>query len=554
MCENMNCMTVIVGKAASQTGHVLVAHNEDDPGHVVVRHAYVPCADHAAGELIPCEEGLASIPQVSHTLGFYWSEFVAEKGGLTAADAFYNDCGVVITSNSMGDSKEDSEDPSVVKNGGLGYVLRRALAERAQSARDGARILMELINEWGYAPSGRAYTIADKDEAFMFQLVRGRHYIGARIPDDAVAVMPNHYNFHTLSDCPEMFYPEDIVSYAVQKGWYDPSLGTFDFADAYQAEASWHNRGNTLRQQYGQAIILDRKWDWTKDGLPFCVFPDRKIGIDTLAEVMSTHYKGTDDDVDFYGPGLSPHYAPYKKGTRRICTGTTLESAIYELAEEAKETKVYVCMGRPCQVPYFPIKPLKQLPESMKENVDASEMLKTHLNPHSGVTEASKTLRGRFRFLCCRQEMIFDRAADKMLPVLKGILNEGKQRNDYDAFMLEALNEVENFVKDNFEDTGLIKIEALERSTENVTVAFEAKEAPAEDTLCFGIEFTQMIEAFSKATPGSLHLNPDGLWTAVFPLKPMLDLLPFSGKQEMWLGGRTEGGKSFACCGVVNII
>ena len=34
----MNCMTLIAGKAASATGHVLVGHNEDDGGHVVVRH------------------------------------------------------------------------------------------------------------------------------------------------------------------------------------------------------------------------------------------------------------------------------------------------------------------------------------------------------------------------------------------------------------------------------------------------------------------------------------------------------------------------------------
>ena len=207
----MNCMTVIVGKAVSASGRVLVAHNEDDPGHVIVRHAIVPAADHAPGELIPAEKGLARIPQVPHTLGYYWVEYVEDEGGVTAADAYLNECGVVITSNSMGWSKEADDDPNVVKDGGIGYVLRRALAERAHTAREGAHVLMALIDEWGYAPSGRAYTIADKNEAFMFQLVRGRHYVGARVPDDAVVVMPNHYTCHTLSDCPEMFDSKDIV-------------------------------------------------------------------------------------------------------------------------------------------------------------------------------------------------------------------------------------------------------------------------------------------------------------------------------------------------------
>ena len=63
--ENMmNCMTVIVGKAVSESGRVLVAHNEDDPGHAITRHVLVPAAKHPAGELIPAEKGLARIPQL----------------------------------------------------------------------------------------------------------------------------------------------------------------------------------------------------------------------------------------------------------------------------------------------------------------------------------------------------------------------------------------------------------------------------------------------------------------------------------------------------------
>lgn len=76
-----------------------------------------------------------------------------------------------------GTSRESADNAACVKDGGIAYNLRRALAERAQTARDGARILMELVDEWGYAPSGRAYTIADQSEAFMFQLARGRHYM-----------------------------------------------------------------------------------------------------------------------------------------------------------------------------------------------------------------------------------------------------------------------------------------------------------------------------------------------------------------------------------------
>ena len=198
----MNCMTIIVGKNASATGRVMVGHNEDDGGHIAVRHTVVPPMHWPEGTLLPAEQGRARIPQAVHTLGYYWVEFRTDEMGLSNSDMFYNDHGVLIVSNSMGTSRESMEDVSGLRDGGLAYNLRRALAERATSAREGAKLLMELVETWGYAPSGRANTIADKDEAFMFQLVHGRHYVGARVPDDHIVVMPNFYNFHTLHDCP----------------------------------------------------------------------------------------------------------------------------------------------------------------------------------------------------------------------------------------------------------------------------------------------------------------------------------------------------------------
>ena len=127
----MNCMTLIAGKAASATGHVLVGHNEDDGGHVVVRHGWVPPRDWEKGAVMPAEEGCALLPQVAHTLGYYWVEYRKDVMGLSNADGFVNERGVVIVSNSMGTSREGMENADCVKDGGVAFNLRRALAERA---------------------------------------------------------------------------------------------------------------------------------------------------------------------------------------------------------------------------------------------------------------------------------------------------------------------------------------------------------------------------------------------------------------------------------------
>ena len=123
----MNCMTLIAGKAASATGHVLVGHNEDDGGH----HGWVPPRDWEKGAIMPAEEGCALLPQVAHTLGYYWVEYRKDVMGLSNADGFVNERGVVIVSNSMGTSREGMENADCVKDGGIAFNLRRALAERA---------------------------------------------------------------------------------------------------------------------------------------------------------------------------------------------------------------------------------------------------------------------------------------------------------------------------------------------------------------------------------------------------------------------------------------
>ena len=121
----MNCMTLIAGKAASATGHVLVGHNEDDGGHVVVRHGWVPPRDWEKGAVMPAEEGCALLPQVAHTLGYYWVEYRKDVMGLSNADGFVNERGVVIVSNSMGTSREGMENADCVKDGGIAFNLRR---------------------------------------------------------------------------------------------------------------------------------------------------------------------------------------------------------------------------------------------------------------------------------------------------------------------------------------------------------------------------------------------------------------------------------------------
>ena len=164
-----DCSTIIVGKNATTTGRVLVGHNEDDPGCMVHSHL-VPRKQHAQGETVRFEDGTAVIDQVPETCAYYWSEF-RSLNGEAFADAFINEYGVSVVSNGCVDSKH----PEGV-TGGMGYALRRLIAERAHSAREGVEIAAALVEKYGYY-STRSYAICDKDEGWIFQVVIGHNFV-----------------------------------------------------------------------------------------------------------------------------------------------------------------------------------------------------------------------------------------------------------------------------------------------------------------------------------------------------------------------------------------
>ena len=131
----------------------------------------------------------------------------------------------MLQHDSGGNSTERMDDPALLTEGGIKFNLRRAVGERATSARDGVRIICELVEKYGYAPSARIYTVADKDEAWLVQVVHGRNYVAVRCPDDQITIMPNLYTVYELDAFPaeDVIASPDLVENAKRKGFWDGS-------------------------------------------------------------------------------------------------------------------------------------------------------------------------------------------------------------------------------------------------------------------------------------------------------------------------------------------
>lgn len=317
---DMNCFSIIVGKDASTDGSVLVAHNEDDYGTQIVNHYLVPRQQHAPNETIVCRNGLV-IPQVAETYAFIW----LEMPGMEFSDSFINEWGVVVAS----DACSSREDAPELTSGGIMYWLRRIVAERARTAKEGVKIAGKLISEYGYGSSGRTYIIADANEGWMLAAVHGKHWVAQRVPDDMVAVIPNYYTIGkiNLSDTVNYCGSPDIIKYAIHRGWFEPGRDVrFHFAKTYSHPGNLKNTGNTHRMWRGVNLLAEKKYGLS-DEFPFAFKPKQKISRQILQRVLRDHYIGTElDKTDHYRLGN-----PFQMNGSTICASATQYGFVAQL-------------------------------------------------------------------------------------------------------------------------------------------------------------------------------------------------------------------------------
>jgi len=296
------CYAVIVGRGASADGSVLVAHNEQNGGRRILNFRRIPRRRFAEGATVRLRRG-GTLDQVPETWAFLWSE----NPGLSFSDGYLNEWGVAIVSDGCA-TREDGYDALVargeIRHGGIGYMLRRLVAERARSAREGVKVAGELVERFGYSASGRSYVIADPREAWVFAAVQGRRWAARRVPDDCVVVLPNVHIIGEmdLADTDNFLGSPDLVEYAAKRGWYEKEkkgtgpicrdgpegaphkldLSPFSFRRAYSKVRGGPPDPRRLR---GRELVTGQRDTASQgEGLSFGVRPAEKM---TVAAVLA---------------------------------------------------------------------------------------------------------------------------------------------------------------------------------------------------------------------------------------------------------------------------
>ena len=308
------CTNVIITKGASADGSCMVTYAADS--HQLYGELYFhPAANWPVGsklDVYDWDSGYyrGKIAQVPHTF--------QTVGNM-------NEHQLIITETTFGGREGLSNKDGIIDYGSLIYIT----LQRARTAREAIRTIDELVQTYGYCSEGETFSIVDKDECWIFEIVgkgeqKGAVWVAVRIPDGMISAHANQSRIHhfPLNDPENCLYAPDVISFAREKGFFNGKDEDFSFCDAY-CPADWGAlRGCEARVWSAFRLLGGSNFDDAKyldfasgenpaNKMPLCIRPEKKVSVKALADVMRDHYEGTAFDFsEEAGAGVSR--VPYR--------------------------------------------------------------------------------------------------------------------------------------------------------------------------------------------------------------------------------------------------
>ncbi len=151
----------------------------------------------------------------------------------------------------------------------------------------------------------------DQDEVWWLETIGGHHWIARRVPDDVYVVMPNqlgidHFDLEdALSDQKEYMCSSDLKEF-IEKNHLNLSMdGSLNPRDAFGSHDDADHVYNTPRAWYMERCLNPhtKVWDGEhadytpqSDDIPWCMVPEKKITVEDVKYVLSSHFQGTPYD------------------------------------------------------------------------------------------------------------------------------------------------------------------------------------------------------------------------------------------------------------------
>ena len=300
------CTNFIVTKGASTDGSVMVTYAADS--HQLYGALYKHNGGKQKAKMLAVNEW-----DTGRYLGLIEQSAVPTY----ATVGNMNEHSLIITETTYGGRHELVDEKGIMDYGSLIYIT----LQRARTAREAIATIVFLANKYGYASSGESFSIVDKKEAWIMELIgkgskldaqgnnlrKGIVWVARRIPDGYVSGHANQARITTfpLNDKENCLYAPDVISFAREMGYFNGKDEEFSFCDAYAPLDFGALRGCEARVwAFFRTVAegMDKYTDYAMghnpaNRMPLWVKPTKKVSPKQLFDAMRDHYEGTPMDM-----------------------------------------------------------------------------------------------------------------------------------------------------------------------------------------------------------------------------------------------------------------
>lgn len=319
------CTNILVTKGASKDGSVMVTYSADS--HQLYGELYfTKGGEHKPGTMLRVYEW---------DTGKYLGE-IAQVAKTYTTVGNMNEHQLIITETTFGGLGELEDSTGIMDYGSLIYIT----LQRAKTAREAIKVMAGLVEEYGYYSSGESFSIADKDEVWVMEMIgkgtkivngenvnKGAVWVAVRIPDGYISAHANQARITTfpLNDPENCLYSPDVISFARDNGYYKGKDKDFSFSDTYAPLTFSGMRACEARvwaafNILGGGMIGDKPYTHYLDyamghnpnnRMPLYIKPKEKVTVKMVADVMRDHYQNTALDMT-KDIGAGGHALPYR--------------------------------------------------------------------------------------------------------------------------------------------------------------------------------------------------------------------------------------------------
>ncbi len=310
--QSNSCTNVLVTKGASVDGSTMITYHADAGGFMEPLY-FKKGKKHKPGEMLDIYDWdshkyLGKINQAPETY--------TVVGNM-------NEYQVSIGETTFGGRPELRDTNGLIDYGSLMWLAMH----RAKTAREAIKVMTDLVAEYGYYSSGESFSIADPNEVWIMEMIgkgsgrKGAVWVALRVPDGYICAHANQARITTfpLNDPKNCLYSPDVIEFAIEKGYYDPSQGEFSFQSAYcplEPSGLLYCEGRVWSVFRRTAPSLNLSSDYFRavkgaKPYPLWIKPDKKLSVYDVMALIRDHFQGTEFDMT-KGLAAGPYGNPYR--------------------------------------------------------------------------------------------------------------------------------------------------------------------------------------------------------------------------------------------------